>query len=345
MKRALAGIAAALLAVWLPSHAARAGGPAGDWISAYGRDHALAGRIWVPADGRFLDFETLADRAAAADYVMLGEKHDNADHHRLQARVIEALAARGRRPTVAFEMLGPEQAPALRRHTDAHPRDAAGLGAAVEWEARGWPDWDIYRPIAEAALQAGLPIVAANAARERAKAVGRKGLESLSADRRARLALDAPLAEALQADLRRQLKESHCNMLPEKALGPMTAVQRLRDASMADSLIAAAEGRENVDGAVLITGGGHARLDRAVPWYLRARRPEATAFSVVFLEVWPEMPDPVAYLPEQPGERAPYDAVWFTARVDNEDPCEKFADQLENAGDRMRAGDDEEAGD
>ena len=52
----------------------------------------------------------MADIAAARDFVLLGEKHDNPDHHRLQAWMIDALVARGRRPAIAMEMLDAEQA-------------------------------------------------------------------------------------------------------------------------------------------------------------------------------------------------------------------------------------------
>ncbi len=332
MTRPVRPLAAGLLLLLAASPAAGQPEPPADWVSAYGRQHPLAGRLWSPAEQAFVSAETLAARAAAADYVLVGEKHDNADHHRLQAWAIEALAARGRRPAVALEMLGPEQRPALRAHLRAHPRDAAGLGPAVKWEERGWPDWSIYRPLAEAVLAAGLPIVPAQPARKHLEAVSGGGLEALPADLRARLHLDAPLPAALRADLRRQLAESHCHMLPDKALGPMAKVQRLRDAGMADSLIAAAEGE--ADGAVLITGAGHARLDRAVPWYLRARRPEASILSVALFEVWPDMRAPADYLPPAPTAEPSFDVLWFTPRLDNEDPCETFAEQLERARER-----------
>ena len=70
--------------------------------------------------------------------------------------MIRALTAAGRRPAVAFEMFTPSQAGALGRYLAAHPRDAAGLGEAVNWKASGWPAWAMYEPIARAALDAGL---------------------------------------------------------------------------------------------------------------------------------------------------------------------------------------------
>src|SRR3546814_14510894 len=49
----------------------------------------------------------------------------------------------------------------------------------------------------------------------------------------------------------------------------MLKVQRLWDAWMADSMLAAAA--DGAEGAVLIAGSGHVREDRAVPWHLGGR--------------------------------------------------------------------------
>jgi uncharacterized iron-regulated protein len=99
---------------------------------------------------------------ARAHFLLLGERHDNPDHHRLQAEVLRSLIALGRRPAVGFEMFGLDDAAAIAKHLAAAPKDAAGLGGAVNWNQRGWPDWAMYQPIAEAALEAKLRIVATN---------------------------------------------------------------------------------------------------------------------------------------------------------------------------------------
>lgn len=55
------------------------------WKSPLGRDHSLTGRIWDVSSARFIDRETLVERLAGADFVLLGERHDNPDHHMQQA--------------------------------------------------------------------------------------------------------------------------------------------------------------------------------------------------------------------------------------------------------------------
>ena len=79
-----------------------AGCSATSWKSPLGRNHPLAGRIWDVSSDRFIDRETLVERLARADFVLLGERHDNPDHHMLQAEVLRSLIAVGRHPAVGI---------------------------------------------------------------------------------------------------------------------------------------------------------------------------------------------------------------------------------------------------
>ncbi len=73
------------------------------WKSPLGRNHPLTGRIWDVSSEQFIDRETLVKRLAGADFVLLGERHDNPDHHMLQAEVLRSLIAVGRRPAVGLK--------------------------------------------------------------------------------------------------------------------------------------------------------------------------------------------------------------------------------------------------
>ncbi|WP_027288443.1 ChaN family lipoprotein [Rhodovibrio salinarum] len=296
------------------------------------RDHPLVGQVYDAAGEQPVDPATVAEATAKARFVILGERHDNPDHHALQAWLVQAMTAQGRTPALAFEMIDQSQTPALEAYLNDHPDDATGLGPAVTWEERGWPAWSTYQPIAAAALQADLPILAANPTPEETRTVGRQGFAALDADRVAALGLDTPLPAAQRDRLLTELREGHCNLMPKEAMGPMANVQRLRDAVMADTLIAGA--REQDRGAVLIAGGGHARADRAVPWYLRQRLDNPDVVVVRFLEVRPEVTDPAAYLPDQP-DAAPraFDYVWFTPANERGDPCADLKKRMEGHGD------------
>lgn len=318
MNHIVAGLIA--LAMTLIASGARAG----EWSSAHHRTHPLVGTIWSAADRVTLSREDLAARLAAADYVVLGEIHPNPDHHRLQAWAIDAMAARGRKPSVAFEMIPASMAGALATHRRDRPDDTAGLGKALMWEKRGWPDWSIYEPIAVAAVRHGLPLLAGNLDRATTRAVARKGLEALSAQDRKRLDIGQPLAARIKDALLDVLADSHCGLLPKTALEPMVLVQRARDGAMAAALLDAAK---TSDGAVLITGAGHGRNDWAVPAVIRRLQPGAKILSVAFMEVEPGAEDPADYLPPSADATSVYDVLFFTPRSEIRDHCAELKEK------------------
>jgi uncharacterized iron-regulated protein len=257
---------------------------------------------------------------ARADFVLLGERHDNPDHHRLQAEVLRSLIAAGRRPAVGFEMFDLDDAGAIAGHLEAAPNDAAGLGRAVNWNERGWPDWTMYQPIAAAALEAKLRIVPTNLPLATVRKMRSAGLKALDPRAARALGLDLPVAESMSARLTDDIRASHCGYASEESVKAMVAIQRARDAQMAQSLITAADSQ----GAVLIAGAGHVRNDYGIPLYVAANAPGKRVVSIAFLEIDKQKLEPREYATAYPDGKLPFDYVWFTPRVDDEDPCEKF---------------------
>ena len=261
--------------------------------------HPLAGRIWDAHAGVFIPPEELFARAARAHDIVLGETHDNAEHHRLQLAVLEALAARGRVRLLAMEQFDSEYQSAIDTARSSSA-DAEALADAGHFERKGW-NWPLYRPLVQFALDHGWPLGAANLSRVEARAIvgdpARSGL------------IPAPaLAEALARDI----VEGHCGAAPEpKRLAGMIEAQRARDARMAQVLAALGQ-----RGSVLIAGIGHARRDRGVPLYLGER----ALMSIAFMEVQDGTTSPQQYFD---GFASPtsFDYLWFTRRAERDDPC------------------------
>ncbi len=294
------------------------------WTTTLDRDHPLVGRIWSVRGGRFIEeaflLSALRERGG---YVLLGEKHDNPDHHALQARVLDAMVSGGRTPVVAFEMFDVDDQRAIDTSRREHPRDTASLARAVSWEKSGWPPWEQYAPIAELALRAELPIVATGLPRSRMRAL-MKPAEASDAGAEPPIDEGVALTPAQEASLRDELRESHCGHLPDARIGGMIRFQRARDASMASALIAAANAAHAKDG-VLIAGTGHTRTDRGAGADLAARDLERRVVSIAFAEVERERNDPAAYAVRWNTTALPFDFVWFTPRATDEDPCAAFA--------------------
>jgi uncharacterized iron-regulated protein len=295
------------------------------WQAPLGREDALVGRIYDTKERRFVPPAEVVARARGAAFVLLGEKHDNPDHHRLQAWLVASLAQGKRRAAVVFEMIPRDRVAVLDAAIAAHPDDPDAIATALDWAHGGWPDFALYRPIFAAALAARMPVVPGDLSRSQLAALRKGGLDALPGPERARLALEPPPSAEARRAFADEVREAHCGVAPDPMVDAMIAVQRARDATLADALLASGD----VDGGVLIAGAGHVRRDRGAPLYLARRAPEQSVLALAFSEV-----PRGAVATDDPLQRAAelgqtFDLVWFTPRVDDEDPCERFRHELE----------------
>src|SRR5262249_61681824 len=67
-----------------------------EWESPVEREHPLVGKVWDVSANTTISESTLNARLAGSRFVILGERHDNPDHHALQAKLVRALAESGR---------------------------------------------------------------------------------------------------------------------------------------------------------------------------------------------------------------------------------------------------------
>lgn len=256
-------------------------------------------RILDLANGQDLGRDELLQRLRAADFVLLGERHDNPHHHQRRGRLLVDLADRGAGPVVLAEHLGA----GVRV---ARSGDLEQSLAAAGFDRRAWT-WPLHRSLFGPVLDRGLPLGGANAELALVRRVAREGEAALPSPWRERLAA-APLPAAAQALLDRDLVDGHCGHLGQARLPAMRLAQRLRDATMAQALLDAG-GRP----AVLVAGNGHVRTDHGVPQLLRAWRPGDRVVAVGFGEPGDEA--------LRPGPDAPYTHLWITPGVNRADPC------------------------
>ncbi|MEM8813343.1 MAG: ChaN family lipoprotein [Pseudomonadota bacterium] len=283
-----------------------------DWTLPGSDDHPLLGTLWH-GDGTQVTLEELGSAIGGAKHVAIGEIHSNPDHHRIQAAVISELAEHGRRPTIVFEMIPESRDADLQKFLDSGKSSADELGAVLEWDGSGWPDWTIYKPIAETALSHRLPMKAGGLDKEAVGSLARTGLSSLAPERQDALALSVPFNPDDEARLRNILFDGHCGFVPRDALDPMLLVQRARDGAMANAIEEAA----NSEGTVLIAGAGHVRTDWAVPAILSNRLPDEASLALGLVEV---RPDGLTWH-DYTESVMPYDFVLFTTRSETDDPC------------------------
>jgi uncharacterized iron-regulated protein len=264
--------------------------PSGDWLAAVG------GR-----SGAALSAADLQQRLARADYVLLGELHDNASHHRVRGTLLRAA-----RPVVVFEHFAYGAAPLPRPSgADADSSWLDGNG----FDRKGW-QWPLHAPLVSAALATGKPLWGSNLPSTALSAVVRKGADG-APPALASIVRRAPLDSAGRAIQDKEIIDGHCGQLPATMAPGMRIAQEVRDAAMAEAMIAA-----HRDGPTwLVAGNGHVRDDVAVPRLLRAMAPGARIISVGLMEQTADGVRP----PPPPGR---YDYVIYTPAPDRRvDPC------------------------
>lgn len=279
-------------------------------LSLRDSDHPLAGRIWDPAATTFVDELELLRRAAQAEVLLLGETHDNPEHHRLQRRILAARTNAGSPPTLLMEQFDIDQQPAI----DEALRNGGDLGPLM----RGW-EWPHYRSLVADALHAGMRLRAANVARSGLRPVVRDGFSAIAAGEIERLALHRTWDGEREKFMAEIIEASHCGKVSGPLREGLVRAQRLRDATLADAALA------NLGhGVVFILGRGHARRDVGVPHYLAARRPGTRVLSIGLVEVSAGNSLAARYEAERVGPAPAFDLIWFTARAERPDPCIAF---------------------
>ncbi|MCU1772768.1 ChaN family lipoprotein [Pseudomonas sp. 13B_3.2_Bac1] len=238
--------------------------------------------------GQILTAQELLTRLSGPQLLIIGEQHDNADHHAAQLWLLQALGEQRPQGSLLLEMLTPKQQPNVDqvRHAAALPTD---LPTALAWQD-GW-DWNLYGPIIRFALTQPYPLLAANLDDGEIRAVYRQS-PALSGVR--------SNAALVKATLLEQISDSHCGLLPKSQMPAMLAVQQQRDRRMAERLMAAPTP------ALLLAGGWHARKDVGVPLHVldlgAARAPTVLMLAEQGAEVTAAMADFVWYTPATPAQ-------------------------------------------
>jgi len=270
--------------------------PLSEWQSPEGLEHPDLGLIVDLRSDTVLTTAQLVAELQTQDRLLVGERHDNPDHHALQLWLLRALGEERPQGSLLLEMLEPEQqalVDAVRREV-REGRAPADLPEALGWQ-KGW-DWGQYGLLVSYALAQPYPLLHANLGRDEIMSIYRAA-PSL----RGRKSTAAAVSEALLA----QIEASHCGMLPASQLPAMLAVQQQRDRRMAERVLAAAEP------VMLLAGAFHVRRDLGVP--LHVEDLSGKSVSVLMLA---EVGETVS--------AAQADYVWYTPAQPEQDHCEQL---------------------
>jgi len=159
-----------------------------------GETCAPAGQWSLPGAGPIATQDILA-RAATAKVVLLGESHDNADHHRWELQAVAALAALRPKIALGFEMFPRRVQSALDRWVAGEVGEREFLQAS-DWSRVWGYDAAFYLPLFHFARLNRVPMLALNVERELVREVGAKGLAAIPPEQREGVSAPAAASES-----------------------------------------------------------------------------------------------------------------------------------------------------
>ncbi len=295
-----------LLGFTLTISAAAIAADTSEWRSPLLQDHPLVGKIYDLHQQAFIGEDQLLERLQNVKIILIGEQHDNPDHHRIEQDLLESLLSTDSSQTV-FEMLKTDQQSAASTLKTEQSLD--DIKAALNWDDKGWP-WVDYIPLIQSSLSQGANITAGNLDTVQLKRIY-NGIPNTEFDS---LYPSASLvAQQARDAILDQIYESHCQSMQKASLKPMLEIQMARDAQMAVSLT---RGQKSL--SILIAGGFHTHKEYGVPVHL-AYYTQETAKVILLNSVSEGLNSPNDY-----GNLTKADFMWFTPKPETEDYCSKF---------------------
>ena len=256
-------VAAAVLGLWNGAHAESCLKPSG-WYA-------------TDANGarRERGSDVLADMARR-NVVLLGEQHDNADHHAWELATLGALHSLRPRMVIGFEAFPRHAQPVLDKWIAGELSEQQLLEQSDWGKVWGFPP-ELYLPLFRFARINAIPMRALNVDRELIQAISEKGWDAVPASQKEGVTRPAPPSPAYLDDLYKVYKLHPEATDPQRAHrdGPdflhFVDSQTTWDRAMAQGLADALHTADGDDHPLVvgIMGSGHVRYGRGVAYQLR----------------------------------------------------------------------------
>ncbi|MEO0913749.1 MAG: ChaN family lipoprotein, partial [Pseudomonadota bacterium] len=175
----------------------------------------------APATGAEMSVADAIGAARGHDVVIVGEVHDNPQHHAVQADFARALQP----GAVVLEMILAEHGPMLTEMR-ADGEDRAAQAAALGWEGSGWPAYSYYAGVLDAAGDA--PLFGALMPRGDVRRAFEVGAAEVFGPEAARFGLTKALGPEEQAAREALQFAAHCEAMPAPPARALSSAQIAR---------------------------------------------------------------------------------------------------------------------
>ena len=232
------------------------------------------------AKGNPASFEQILKAIGENEAVFLGEQHDDAVGHAVQAEIFRRAVAEysaNRKVALSLEMFERDVQIVVNEYLNGLISEAQFMASA-----RPWGNYKTdYRPLVELAKERKLPVIAANAPRRYVNMVSRNGRDSLNGLTKEALNWLAPLPYGEPSDAYGKKFKALMGPSPEAQMGidKILASQSLWDATMANSVFSFLKSHDK-SLVIHLNGSFHTESRLGTVEHLMKYRPKTKALVV-----------------------------------------------------------------
>ena len=233
-------------------------------------------------EGDRISFSQLIGDLHSYRVIFVGESHDQIEHHRIEAKLLETLLKEKQEIVVAMEMFQRSQQPTLDRWSQGVLTEEEFL-REVDWEKTWGTEYTLYKGILDTAREHRVRILGLNIPKELTRKVARKGIGNLSAEDRLQLP-EMDLTDRHHRKYIRSLYKGHHGGTA-KDFEHFYQAQCLWDEAMAETLADFLKSPQGAGKTALVFSGiGHVVFDFGIPKRLYRRVP--LPYQVIVLKEW-----------------------------------------------------------
>ncbi len=238
--------------------------------------------IFILPEGDKISFSQLIDDLSRTRVILMGETHDQVEHHRIEMKVLQGLLEKGKDVAVGMEMFERSQQPILDHWSQGLLTEEEFL-KEVNWDTTWGMDYNLYKGILDEIKGQHLKVLGLNIERDLVRKVAHSGIGGLSLEDKEKL----PKMDLTDRQHRRYIAsiyKSHHGGSAED-FEKFYEAQCLWDEAMAETFSQFLQSREGRGKTVLIFAGrGHVVFDFGIP--KRSYRRTSIPYKTIVLKEW-----------------------------------------------------------
>lgn len=243
-------------------------------------DCVPVGKVLQPKTDSWTNTTRLIHANAEKRIILLGEHHDNIEHHRWQLQMITGLHTLNKDIVLGFEMFPRKAQPVLDSWVNGELSEQQFL-KQVDWATYWSFDASLYMPMFHYARMNKIPIYALNIERSLIREVGKQGWKNIATDQREGISNPAPASEGYRqmlAGVYMLHGEKHSDTPSEELVAKAMAMpgfsrfvesQQVWDRAMAEAIANGVKQHPQAQ-FLAVLGSGHMMYRFGVPEQLKA---------------------------------------------------------------------------